>query len=614
MKYFYIITMLLLLYCTKNFAQFNNIFIDLRHEVAITINPTNPLNLIAASNTNFYVYTLTGDFGWSGINYLSSTMGVAGDPSLTFDYLGNAYYAHLSNTGGTYGWLDRMVVQKSINGGVTWNNGTGVGLNGIKDQDKEWIVSDMVNTSSYKGSLYMGWTEFDKYGSSILTDESKILFSFSRDTNFTWNTPIQINDMNGYCRDNDSTVEGAVPAIGPNGEIYISWSSLQGIMFDKSLDGGQTFGTDIVVASQPGGWAFDIPGISRCNGFPVTLCDASTGDVHIVWSDQRNGITNTDIFSITSHDGGNTWGNIVRVNNDTSGRHQFFPWATIDQSTGNIYVVFYDRRNTVGDSTDVYLARSTDGGVTFDNFKISNSSFLPYSNRFFGDYTNIAALNGKIYPIWMQMLNSSGEINVIVAPIEDSQLLMCLPNITQTDTTISSGQILTLRGDTVNIGAPNSFTVLSGGNADITAGTVVKFNEGVSIHSGATLSAVISPCDVQNFTGGTNKNNAMFVKKEQEKKKRNVQKPIPKEYSLSQAYPNPFNPTTTIKYNLPEATFVTLKIYNVLGQEVATLVNEQQPLGYYSVNWNASSLPTGMYIYRITAGKFSQSKKMQLVK
>ncbi len=193
----------------------------------------------------------------------------------------------------------------------------------------------------------------------------------------------------------------------------------------------------------------------------------------------------------------------------------------------------------------------------------------------------------------------------------------CNANIIQSDTTISSGQLLTLKNaDTISVGSPNVFTILSGGNVIIRASAVIYFNPGTSIDSGVVLSALISSCDGQgqNIVSGTDENNFMFVKREQEEKAKIVEKQIPKEYSLSQAYPNPFNPITKIKYNLPEAAFVILKIYNILGQEVATLVNEQKPIGYYSIEWNASSLPSGMYIYRITTGKFSESKKMQLVK
>ncbi|PIP69109.1 hypothetical protein CO033_00450 [Candidatus Nomurabacteria bacterium CG_4_9_14_0_2_um_filter_32_10] len=89
---------------------------------------------------------------------------------------------------------------------------------------------------------------------------------------------------------------------------------------------------------------------------------------------------------------------------------------------------------------------------------------------------------------------------------------------------------------------------------------------------------------------------------------------IPTEFALSQNYPNPFNPSTTINYKIPTNYFVNLKIYDILGNEIAILVNEEKTAGSYSVNFNATNLPSGTYIYKITAGNFIETKKMVLMK
>jgi len=89
---------------------------------------------------------------------------------------------------------------------------------------------------------------------------------------------------------------------------------------------------------------------------------------------------------------------------------------------------------------------------------------------------------------------------------------------------------------------------------------------------------------------------------------------IPASFSLSQNYPNPFNPTTTISYELPKAVHVTLKVYDVLGNEVKTLVNEMKEMGKYTATFDASSLASGMYIYRLQVGKYNSTKKMVLLK
>ena len=88
----------------------------------------------------------------------------------------------------------------------------------------------------------------------------------------------------------------------------------------------------------------------------------------------------------------------------------------------------------------------------------------------------------------------------------------------------------------------------------------------------------------------------------------------PLTYNLSQNYPNPFNPTTNIKFSIQKPGLVTLKIYNVLGQEVMTLVNQQLNAGSYNYTFDASRLSSGVYIYTISAGNFFQTKKMVLMK
>ena len=88
----------------------------------------------------------------------------------------------------------------------------------------------------------------------------------------------------------------------------------------------------------------------------------------------------------------------------------------------------------------------------------------------------------------------------------------------------------------------------------------------------------------------------------------------PAVYSLCQNYPNPFNPATNIKYQIANDGFVNLTVYNSLGEKVAVLVNEQKPAGSYNITFNASNLPSGIYVYRLKSGNFIQSKKMLLLK
>jgi len=88
----------------------------------------------------------------------------------------------------------------------------------------------------------------------------------------------------------------------------------------------------------------------------------------------------------------------------------------------------------------------------------------------------------------------------------------------------------------------------------------------------------------------------------------------PKEFALGQNYPNPFNPSTTFKYEIPKESYITLKVYDILGREVTTLVNEQQRAGYYEIDWNAVNNSSGVYFYKIQAGDYVDTKKMILLR
>ncbi|MEZ4396910.1 MAG: FlgD immunoglobulin-like domain containing protein [Candidatus Krumholzibacteriia bacterium] len=386
-------------------------------EVTIAVNPVDPENLVAGANI-FRSYT-SFDRGLSWAQGgITSTLGVWGDPCVHFDAFGTAYYAHLSYGSGPDGWLDRIVVQRSLDGGLNWDDGVGVGYNPPKDEDKEWLASDQTG-GPFHGNVYLAWTEFDAYESTNPADSSRIRFARSTDHGATWSTAITVSDLGGNCLDADDTVEGAVPAVGPEGQVYLSWAGHEQIYFDRSLDGGQTFGTDREVATQPGGWDFAVSGIYRANGFPVTACDTSDspyrGRVYIAWSDQRAGSNDTNVYLISSDDQGDSWTAPVRVNDDATSRHQFFHWLTVDPATGSLYLVFYDRRNTVGDATEVYLAQSTDGGASFVNTLVSETPFTPWSQIFFGDYIDIVALDGHVHPIWMRM--DAGDLSVWTATV-----------------------------------------------------------------------------------------------------------------------------------------------------------------------------------------------------
>ena len=454
----------LLFFCEILAAQHPNNVIDNSgnaDEPSICIDPKNTNRLVAGSNISNVYHSTDAGRTWTRQTQ-QSTFGVYGDPVIVCDTAGAFYHFHLSNP--SFGsWIDRIVCQKSTNGGISWNNGSFMGKDSAKNQDKHWISIDRRSNT-----LYCTWTQFDRYESQLPQDSSHILFSKSTDGGASWSTAKRIDAQGGDCLDDDNTVEGAVPCVGVNGEVYVAWASPTGLVFNRSLDGGATWlPREKKITDIGGGWTYNILGIYRANGLPFTACDTSQGPnrgtIYVNWSDQKNGETNTDIWLVKSTDGGQTWSNRKRVNDDNSDHQQFFTSMTLDQKTGYLWFTFYDRRNYSGDSTDVYMAVSKDGGTTFNNFKVSEQGFSPRSTTFFGDYTHITAYNNVVRPIWTAM-NARGQKTIYTALVNTDNLtattegsseskniaaISAYPNPTTSDLTISfetvASQKLSLR-------------------------------------------------------------------------------------------------------------------------------------------------------------------------
>ncbi len=267
-------------------------------------------------------------------------------------------------------------------------------------EDKPWPGVDRGAGSPARGNLYVAWTRFDEYGARRPDCRSEIHFSRSIDGGRTFAVPLRISDRQGTCLDDDDTVEGAVPAAGPGGEVYVAWSGPAGLVIDRSDDGGQTFGEDRLVTAIPGGWDIDVAGLSRANGMPVTVVDGSTGPrrgvVTIAWIDARHG--DPDVFVSSSADRGVTWSTPVRVNDDArgNGHAQFFVWLAQDDSTGHLHAVYHERLSASGTDTRVRLARSEDGGQTWQHPTVPQPVFQTIADVPFGDYNGIDASQGRV--------------------------------------------------------------------------------------------------------------------------------------------------------------------------------------------------------------------------
>ena len=421
--------LILFLFTSLNsYGQFKNIKLDEATstnsvcEPAITINRKNPNNIIAASITDNIYVTVDGGVTWQ-TSKLTSPLGVYLNPVLVSDDKGDIYSFHLSDPSGEGSKneksLDQIICHLSKDGGKTWQEEGSIGLNAPKDQDKPWATVDS------KGNIWVAWTQFDKYNSDDPNCQSTILLSSSSNGK-KWSKPFQISQTPGNCADSDDTAGGAVPAIGVDGKAFVAWANQSKIFLDRSFDGGGLWLTnDIAITKQAGGWDMNIPGHDRCNGMPVLMIDQSKsiyrGSLYITWADQRTGDKDADVWFMRSTNYGDNWTTPIKLGEDKNGRHQYLPWTTVDQTTGYIYIVYYDRSNYEDNQTDVYLSYSINGGSSFKNVQISEAPFTPDSTALFGDYINIAAHKGIITPIWTRM--DEGKTSVWTAIIKQADLI-----------------------------------------------------------------------------------------------------------------------------------------------------------------------------------------------
>jgi hypothetical protein len=383
-------------------------------EMSIDIHPSNPDILFAGANaTNWPVSTLygtgvywsvNGSLNWTGYDN-PPFGGNQGDPANVIGANGFFYVGYINGSSG-------QGISVSTNNGTNWSNYT-VAPNPGSLADKNHLMVDKVATSPYANRVYAAWTDFGG------TNDYDVVFRYSTNNGANWSSSINLsNALSSYLN------QGVNIQTGPNGEVYASWAVYNSspvtngedrIAFAKSTNGGVTWGAPInVYQSTNFGIRGNLkPTQIRVSSFPSMAVDRSggprNGTIYITWP--QRGVapagTDPDIVMVKSTDGGTTWSAPVRVNDDpiNNGKDQYYPWMTVDQSNGNLLFVFYDNRETSNDSSGVYVARSTDGGTTFENFRVSDQNFKPkpingLASGYQGDYIGIVAANDKAYPLW----------------------------------------------------------------------------------------------------------------------------------------------------------------------------------------------------------------------
>ncbi len=275
--------------------------------------------------------------------------------------------------------------------------------------------------------------------------------------------------------------------------------------------------------------------------------------VHIVWYDNRDG--NNEIYYKLSTNSGLNWGADTRLTYNTDNSIQ----PSIAVAGSLVHVLWADYRYNV----EIFYKRSTDGGMSWgDDIRLTNNSGNSW-------YPSIAISGSFMNIVWSD--NSDGNFEIYYKHSTNNGLIW-------------------------------------GNDTRLTNNTAVSINPSIA-NSGSNLHVV--------WTDSRDGNNEIYYKRNPTGNPTNIQiitSEIPTAFSLEQNYPNPFNPITNIKFQIAKSGNVKLIVFDILGKEVATLVNESLQPGTYETTFDASNLTSGIYFYRLQTDKFVETKKMSLIK
>lgn len=401
----------------------------------------------------------------------------------------------------------------------------------------------------------------------------------------------------------------------------------------KSTDGGQSFlAWTKVVADSIGGVIATYIGRARISSLPTAAYDVTNGKMYVAWTNYKLDVYGNQTFDIkyvrsTVND--TTFSSPQVANDDTTG-WQFMPWLGVAPN-GKVYLTYYDTRSDPVNNKmlHTYLAISTDQGSTFQtpHSRITSVASDPTcpgeacAKAF--DYQGLAVTAGFIYPCWSDFRSQNADPYIArVCPLEAPQNLAAESikvNNSPTPFRVKlkwrahscatafkvyrKGWGTTEFVNIATVSSPETTYI----DMDVTWAPSIGGENPIHYYVTATYSSLES-----DSSNNVSVNCVVCLGPPEKQARTDLNKPT--SFSLSENYPNPFNPYTQINYALPEGSYVSLKVYDVLGREVSSLVNGFEEAGYKEVRFDASGLPSGRYFYRLSTSKFTQVRKMMLIK
>jgi len=582
-------------------ANGQNIVGDAANEPSIAVDPNNR-NRMAIGWRQFN--TITNNFRQAGFGFTTNggqTWTFPGviepgifrsDPVLDADVDGNFYYNSLTNS------PEYMCkVFKSSTGGSSWNSGTPA-----QGGDKQWMTIDKTDGSG-TGHIYAFWTSY-----------YSVCYPgfFTRSTN------------GGGSFENCVTIPNepywGTLAVESDGDLYVGGTTGNNFQVNKSSNAknpGQTVAWDMTTSVNLDGTTTygSGPNPDGLAGQTNIAIDTSGGPyngyIYVLCSVDRNSTADPlDVMFARSTNGGVSFSSPIKINDDPgTSAYQWFGTMSVAPN-GRIDVIWLDTRDNPGTYLSaLYYSKSTNGGVTWSSNEKLSGYFNPHlgwpQQNKMGDYFDMVSdVNGASLA-WAATFN--GEQDVYYSYITD---VVPVELVSFTASVVAN--VVTLSWSTATELNNRGFEIEK--SSEKTIWRTIGFREGKGTtsepqqYSYSDLLLDKAPLKLYyrlkqlDFNGSFEYSGIVEVEI------------APSEFSLAQNYPNPFNPITAISYQLPMNTFVTLKVYDVLGNEVATLVNEEKSAGVHEVEFNATELGSGVYFYTLKADEFLSTKKMILMK
>lgn len=579
-----------------------NITGDAANEPSMAIDPTNPDKMTIGwrqfntISSNFrqagHAYTTDAGQTWTFPGVIQPGI-FRSDPVLDYDREGNFYYNSLTDDPDYF-----TKVFKSADGGLTWDNGTDA-----HGGDKQWMTIDKTDGPG-SGHIYAFWTS---YFSTCYPG------FFTRSTNggASYENCTQIPDDPSW---------GTIMT-DADGNLFVGASGSFDFVVARSSNAqiaGQTVTWDMATSVDLGGYISyglgpNPDGLAGQTSISIDTSGGPTnGNIYLLCSvEPYSGTDPLDVKFSRSTNGGVSWSPAVKVNDDI-GTNAYQWFGTMSTAPdGRIDVIWLDTRDNPGTYLSaLYYSYSTDAGVTWSANERMSDFFDPHlgwpNQQKMGDYYHMTSDANGAHLAWAATFN--GEEDVYYSYITSGAVPVELTSFTSSVGKNGVNLSWTTSTETNNKGFEierstdrKDWSAIGfvQGNGTTSEPQVYSYTDKLS---GVTAPRLYYRLKQLDFNGTYDYSDVSTAEI------------APSSFELAQNYPNPFNPSTVISYSLPENEFVALKVYDVLGKEVASLVNEQKPAGKYSVNFNASELGSGVYFYTLKAGAQVQSRKMILVK